>query len=712
VFGLSFLHPWLAAGLLAASLPIIIHLIGKRRAPTVRFAAFDFLLAVNKRLARRERLRQILLLILRTAALVALALAVARPMPPRPAAAAASTASRHVALVLDTSASMSYQLGGKTLLALAKTKARDLLSHLSPGDMVTLVTAGPEVRSVLQAPTADLVRARAALDGVQAAGGVADLGSALEVALAQFGKEPGALTAFVVSDLAENSFRGLRPTSLDPSPEVHLVDAAERDEPVALGNVAIEAVTVESGGDAAAERRFRILVHNYGPKAVEGRGIELLLNGSVTQRGHIEVPPRSVQEKVFTYAFGEPGTYDGMVRLAADDADGYADDDQFLTRLEVAPGVRALVVDGDPSTTPQEDELFFAERALSALPRGDAPIDVRIVTRDELQSSSTDLEGFGVVVLANVDSLPEESVAKLAAFVRQGGGLLFALGDKIDFERMNASFGKLLPHPLRDLHLAADPAAGTPPLGISGIDWDHPIMQGLGSAVEESLRASRTSRYFNLDVGADRRTRAVLRFENGAPALIEARGGQSKSKGRVMLLVTSLDLDLTDLPLRSAFPALLQRTVRYLANTPLGSARPSLRQGGAADLSAPTGADAMALTSPAGTRRVEAAVGSRVHFAALNEVGFWRAEAEQAGAFVREPGADVAVNVSLDESDFVPVRPAAVAAALGEKSGRRIDVAFGTSGEGDPFAIRGYASLLLLAFCFFFIGESLLAARG
>ena len=82
MFNASFMHPWLLVGLLGAALPVIIHLIGQRKAPTVRFAAFDFLVAVNKRLARREKLRQFLLLLLRTLAVAAMVFAMARPMPP------------------------------------------------------------------------------------------------------------------------------------------------------------------------------------------------------------------------------------------------------------------------------------------------------------------------------------------------------------------------------------------------------------------------------------------------------------------------------------------------------------------------------------------------------------------------------------------------------------------------------------------------------
>ena len=110
----TWLHPWLLLGALASVLPIVIHLIGRRRAPTVSFAAFDFLMAVNKRLARRERLRQFLLLLLRTLAILALVFAASRPMP----FVALSTAEvqKRVVVVLDASESMGYLVDGEPLL--------------------------------------------------------------------------------------------------------------------------------------------------------------------------------------------------------------------------------------------------------------------------------------------------------------------------------------------------------------------------------------------------------------------------------------------------------------------------------------------------------------------------------------------------------------------------------------------------------------------
>lgn len=706
----TLLNPWLSLGLIGASLPILIHLIGRRRAPTVHFAAFDFLVAVNKRLARRERLRQILLLLLRTLAVAALVMAVARPMRERPAVAAVGH--RRLMLVVDTSASMAFEYQGQTLLQHAKAQARQVLSNLQPGDSAALILAGAELRVPFEAPTLELSGIRNAIDKIGEPAGVADLGAAVDRALAMLGPAGNGATLVIISDLAANSFRALRPTALDPPPEVRLVDAAERASAVALPNLAVEAVTVERSGDAAAERRFHVLVRNFGATPVQGRSVELLVDDRVTQRGYVDVPARGSAEKTLTQSFDGPGVFRGRVQLAQSEAEGYVIDDAMSVVTVVAPGVSVLAVDGDPRTTPYEDELFFVERALQAIPKGDPPIRLTIATLQDLTETDAaeQLAAHDVVILANVGRLDPGTVEAVRAFVRDGGGLLFACGNNVRFESANELFGDLLAHPLRDRHRAADPDAGTPPLGIGDMDWDHPVLAGLGLAAEESLRASRTSVYFNLDVGAGVKARTVMRFDNGAPALVERPEG----KGRVMLLTASLDVDYSDIALRSAFPALLQRAVRYLANAVESVSAGETRVGGNIELPVPTGARGLALVSPSGRRRelpVAEAGQRRVTFDDLDEVGVHRAQVMREG-WVDEPRLDVAVNPSLEESDFIPIRAEQVAEALGGEGEAGVAVAVGTGRATDPFEQRGAASYLLLALALFFISESLLASRG
>ncbi|MGH7731747.1 MAG: BatA domain-containing protein, partial [Candidatus Eiseniibacteriota bacterium] len=76
---MSFLNPLFLFGLAAAAVPILIHLFTRKRPREMRFPSLEFLSEVNRSEIRRLRLRQWLLLLLRTLAVAALALAISRP---------------------------------------------------------------------------------------------------------------------------------------------------------------------------------------------------------------------------------------------------------------------------------------------------------------------------------------------------------------------------------------------------------------------------------------------------------------------------------------------------------------------------------------------------------------------------------------------------------------------------------------------------------
>src|SRR6185437_10465389 len=77
ILAFGFLAPWLfAAGAAATSVPIVIHLLNKRKFRIVVWAAMDFLLAAQRRNARRLKFQRWLLLAVRCLALLVLAAAI------------------------------------------------------------------------------------------------------------------------------------------------------------------------------------------------------------------------------------------------------------------------------------------------------------------------------------------------------------------------------------------------------------------------------------------------------------------------------------------------------------------------------------------------------------------------------------------------------------------------------------------------------------
>jgi hypothetical protein len=706
----SFLNPWLLLGLAGASLPIIIHLIGRRNAPTQAFAAFDFLMAVNRRLAKREKLRQWLLLLMRTLAIAALVMAVARPMPV--VDTVQSDVARKLLLVIDHSASMAYEYEGQSLLEHAKAMATDLVTHLEPGDAVSIVIAGEKLETPFQAPSLDHQAVRSRIAEIELSQGSADLGSAMEQALAQVPQGGEGVVLAVVGDLAASSFANVQPTTLVPAPEIRLIDAAGRMAPMPLANVAIESLEIEPTGLSPRERRFIVGLRNYGADAVSRCGLSLRVGDVVKQRGYVSIAAQGQTEKVLTLSFEEAGYFTGEIRLQGCQGDGFVQDDSFYFVVDISPEVSVLAVNGDPRSRPYDDELFFLERALEAIPAGAAQINLKMVTAVELNQDPPLLKEQDVVLLANVGGLSPEVVEVLTKHVSDGGGLLLTLGDQVGFEAMNETLKALLPHPLRDLHREADPVLGAPPVGLTDFQREHPIFSGMDLAFEQALKESKTRSYFNLAVGSGIHARPLMRFSNGAPALVEATG---ELAGRVMLLTTSVDLGLTDLALRPSFPAFLQRTIRYLGRAVMTGYRRIGRVGESIEVNLPTASKAMEFqveqSDPVRVPR-PADGGSAIRVPGLRETGIYRVRVLEAG-WSRQPALDLAMNPSLLESDFTPVDPEQVAQAMGAGTGGHVvSVALSTDGQTDPFQARGYASLALLCLGCFFLSESLLASRG
>ena len=142
---MTFLHPFALLGLAAAAIPALLHLRQRRTPPVLDFPAVRYLAEAERRSARRLRLRHLLLLLLRTALIVALVTAAARPLVPgwRGATGHAPTA---LAVVLDNSPSAGVVVDGRPVLDGLRGAARAILAESGPGDRLWLLLADGVVR--------------------------------------------------------------------------------------------------------------------------------------------------------------------------------------------------------------------------------------------------------------------------------------------------------------------------------------------------------------------------------------------------------------------------------------------------------------------------------------------------------------------------------------------------------------------------------------
>ena len=221
---------------------------------------------------------------------------------------------------------------------------------------------------------------------------------------------------------------------------------------------------------------------------------------------------------------------------------------------------------------------------------------------------AADLEAFGAIFLANVNQPSPALAAALQRYVESGGGLFISVGDRVDADAWNQTAKKLLPQPLGlKRSAAAAPGQGTegetvdlrPAERLAPIDRRHPLLAAF-PAKGEGLTSARFFQFLLLAPVPDAPgRRVVLRYENGAPALVEAEVG----RGRVLLLTTTVDREWTDLPIRPGFLPLVQEATRFLAGAPSGDAAADLLVGERRELALGADDRRLEIIKPSGESR-------------------------------------------------------------------------------------------------------------
>src|SRR5216117_4001260 len=147
----AFANPWMLAALAAVGLPILIHYLTRARPRRIVFPPFKFLVEACAGQQAVHRLRTIVLLTLRTLAVLALVLLFARPfLKPSGPAGSADVATR-VVLVLDASLSMRAVQRGVPLFSRAQAEAADVLRTLESGSEAAIILVGATPRALLPA---------------------------------------------------------------------------------------------------------------------------------------------------------------------------------------------------------------------------------------------------------------------------------------------------------------------------------------------------------------------------------------------------------------------------------------------------------------------------------------------------------------------------------------------------------------------------------
>ena len=560
--------PLLWWGLPLAAAPVIIHLINLLRHRRVPWAAMEFLLASQRKYRTRVLLRQLLLLALRTAAVLGLVLALAQPRWRQALGGLLGRSATSHLVLLDDSFSMGDRssggaadavtdaAGGDTRPATAFDRGRRVIERIArevaaaPGahDLAVGLTstfaadggaappaAGPRLAVERRAVNPGTLQAiRGALAGVAVSAGAAGPRDALAVAASAWPADAAAARVlWIVSDFRARDWSDAGPAAdvlrrlSAEGVELRFVDCAV-DAPPA-GNLTIERIEVV-GGVPAAGVLLPVEVEVRNDAALPARDVvvELREDGGSRPGATLEaIPPGGTATRRFDARFTTAG---GHVIEAALPADILPVDDVRRVVVDVVERADVLVIDGDPRGSGAAGDAFYVGTALA--PGAGAPTGLAPRVEPPRTLATADLAAFDCIWLLDVERLDAAETAALEAYARAGGGVVFFCGPRTRAEVVNRTLYRdgegVFPVPLAGpVDLLPVPAAATPVPDV--VVEDHPVVAVLAGQRNPLVETVRIERFMAVDRGHDEAgagVRRLLSLRTGQPLAVERACGE------------------------------------------------------------------------------------------------------------------------------------------------------------------------------------------
>lgn len=387
---MGFLSPLLLALGAAIAVPLILHLFQRHHGPRVVFPAVRYLRRAETEHARRIRLRQILLMLLRIAALALIAFAAARPFL---RAAGTSHQPTAVAIVLDNSMSTSAVVGDRRVLDELKDRALETLDDAEAEDRFWLIRAGSPWEPALpgDAPlTARRIRETA--PSIAAA----DLAASIERARAVLdaGAEGRSTEIHLLSDLQATNLT-VAAERTDGPPVIAWIPG--QDVPA---NVSVTTVDIGGGVPPIAGQRTTIAAVISGDSAADSVNVRLVLDGRVTAAA--AAPTGSAT--ILPFPARPAGFVSGWVEK---DPDAVRPDDRryFATRVAPPP---AVFVGGDLGIVDEAITVLQLAGRVSRAPSAGADVALLPGAR-----------GIETVTAPGVIIMPPDSAIELPAVNRR-----------------------------------------------------------------------------------------------------------------------------------------------------------------------------------------------------------------------------------------------------------------------------------------------------
>lgn len=576
---MTFLNPLALIGFIAAAIPLLLHLFNLRKIRRIEFSTLTFLKELQRTTIRRIKVKQWLLLLIRTAFVVALVLAFARPALRGTLGAGGGSARTSIAVILDNSLSMGARDSRGEFLKQAKEEAFRILNLMHEGDDAIILRTSDLASAGKTQLTHNVDILRAAVEQTNLSYTRASIDDAVRVAAKILETSQSVnKEIYVISDMQRVSL-GVRSSEFNRTESIRLLPSSSSIFFVKIGNEIPANASVDSVSIAnqifQLNRPFFVQaqIRNESPSPLRNEVVSIFLNGTrIAQRG-LDIPAHQARSVEVPVVPQSPGFQVGRVAIEGDGMEG--DNERFFC-VAIPKECRVLIVHHIA------DDLRFVRLALRVAALEDSSAII-LSEVPESRFASVDLSNVQVVIASWIS---KGMLPSLKRFLEQGGGVVLFPSEGFDVQQFNeisAELGlpravgtKLSTEKVQSSSVRKE-LSSSGVLTFSRVDFAHPLFTGV---FEE--RSPLTNKTILPEEGHRSRRQiespAILQaveFSPGPSAIsvIEMTGGlpflldQPVGKGRVLLFAVAPNLQWSNFPLKPIFVPLVYRSAVYASSS-------------------------------------------------------------------------------------------------------------------------------------------------
>jgi len=536
---MTFLSPSILWGLLAITIPIIIHLISLRHTRDTEFSTLRFIKSLKHETIRHLRIKQWLLVLLRTIAILCLILMFSRPlMTGTLTGKLAGYVESRAVIVVDNSASMAVHTDDGTLLDRAKSSLPAILKGLEGETTVELYQTNPP-RKLFSGSHEESGSIMPRVKGIVQTNMTDNLWTVIDSVLQTVEASEPNRECFIISDF--QSAPSFSIDSLNPNSDWKYYCILQ---PKVENNISISEVSVLSQIKLPNHLiKLNTRIGNGGVTNKRNIPVELYLNDERVGQVVSQFQPSKFKDFMFQVYPGETGIINGKIVIPDDDFPL----DNFRNFDLVIPNQIAVKVIGQ-----SVEELFLLELALNAI-IGETELLLidRYVPEDLERLFLSDID---ILLLHNPANLSNSAIEDLQRFLMRGGGLIWFVGNDLNQTDPVAWPSLLkLPELIQTRRLDGDSFFST-----SIMEEDHSLFTDLDI---KNMNEELPQVFGYNEVRLEMNHIPLIKLNNGHPLLIE-----SKAFGSVGFVFTSpLNLRWNDLPVKGLLVPLLHRMLILLA---------------------------------------------------------------------------------------------------------------------------------------------------